>query len=1155
MLVNELLDRIRMVCALAGACSLQWLTVQAATQTAASPNRADVLTAYNACANGDTLQIPAGTATPWSDQIVMAKNITIRGAGNLATTLVKGNPQQDWHGLKPIFYVTASGIWKITNLKFDGQWTDGGKGIVVAGGFGRIDHCYFTRCYDRAIQTFAPVGLIDHCVDVDSWAFAGHYADQYAAWTRPLWIGTTNAWVIEDCYIVKTGAYYAPVVDDGGWGARYTFRHNIVSNIGLANFDYALDAHGNQGKPFGDPALSIAGTVFLESYNNTFSMGTANRGTILRGGTQLHYNNRFMATGGNMLTFGSVFVLSEEDGYRFGSPIRTNWPAYQQITNSYFWANNYNGVANPAPILEFPGTTPCLNTNGCGAPWPSDGIFMQEGRDYWRTAPATNFYLPLQYPHPRIVAENSPAIPSSFTLIFPPNGATGVSVTPVFDWATPTLTTSYQLLISHSPYMTDLVYDRSVSGINSHHTMPADILQNNTRYYWLVRAVGTNGVNTSTGAPFVFTTGTGTLVPGSIQLTASEISVDENAGGVVLTFNRVGGSDGNVGVSYATSDHTALAGINYTSTSGTLSWPNGNTDAQAVIVPILNDGVYGPDLQFFFTISNQTGGGTLGDPSVCVVTVVNVDPPPSEPPVVSYPTFHAYEGLITPPMLTNAVGEAYQSTEVTDPTQAGRLAFRIPIPATNLYRIKATVRAPTTANNSFLIDFNNDPPDSAYALWWITELTATNGLELRYVSWLGDGTFTPQFPTNSWALNQGTNTLYIRGLEANTFIDEITIEPVPVPGTIALTSAVYAKAENGGTITITARRTGGSDGAVGVTYATANGTALHGVNYTGVTNTLSWLDGVSGDKTFNITLIDDGVFGPDLTFTLALSAPTGGAALGSPNSATVSVLNINPPPAPDPGIIQLAVSQQGVNEDAGTATIVIRRTDGSDGAVGVSYTTQNITATAGVDYTAVSSTASWLNLDAADKTFTVPIIDNGVFTSNRTFRVILSSPTGGAVLGTPTTNVVTIINTNPEVPPPAPQQVAWQLPGFPIAEDGGTLQAVVMRLGGTNGTVTVNYATSDGTAIDGRDYTAASGTLTMTNGVTSAAFTVPIINTVNPQLGNRFFYLTLSNPVGATIKSPASVIGEIIDDDGPMQTQRVIRSAVLRNALIGPIRP
>ena len=78
------------------------------------------------------------------------------------------------------------------------------------------------------------------------------------------------------------------------------------------------------------------------------------------------------------------------DGFLF--PLRTVWPAQDQITNSYFWANTYKDA------LTTPYTT-ALN-NG------SDAIFVQEGRDYWNHPPlSTNVYSsykPLQYPHPLI---------------------------------------------------------------------------------------------------------------------------------------------------------------------------------------------------------------------------------------------------------------------------------------------------------------------------------------------------------------------------------------------------------------------------------------------------------------------------------------------------------------------------------------------------------------------------------------------------------------------------------------------------------------------------------------------------------------------------------------------------------------------------------
>ncbi len=70
----------------------------------------------------------------------------------------------------------------------------------------------------------------------------------------------------------------------------------------------------------------------------------------------------------------------------------------------------------------------------------------------------------------------------------------------------------------------------------------------------------------------------------------------------------------------------------------------------------------------------------------------------------------------------------------------------------------------------------------------------------------------------------------------------------------------------------------------------------------------------------------------------------------------------------------------------------------------------------------------------------------------------------------------------------------------------------VTRGGGSAGSVTVHYATSDGSASAGTDYTATSGTLTFANGVTSRTFTVPILN--SELVGSASINLTLSSPTG-----------------------------------------
>jgi hypothetical protein len=119
----------------------------------------------------------------------------------------------------------------------------------------------------------------------------------------------------------------------------------------------------------------------------------------------------------------------------------------------------------------------------------------------------------------------------------------------------------------------------------------------------------------------------------------------------------------------------------------------------------------------------------------------------------------------------------------------------------------------------------------------------------------------------------------------------------------------------------------------------------------------------------------------------------------------------NPPPAA--GALQLTAATTSVNENAGTATITLSRAGGTAGAVSVQYATSNGTATAGSDYTAASGTLSWAAGESANKTVIVAIADDTAVDANETFTVTLSSPTGGATLGTPTAAVVTIIDNEP----------------------------------------------------------------------------------------------------------------------------------------------
>ena len=81
-------------------------------------------------------------------------------------------------------------------------------------------------------------------------------------------------------------------------------------------------------------------------------------------------------------------------------------------------------------------------------------------------------------------------------------------------------------------------------------------------------------------------------------------------------------------------------------------------------------------------------------------------------------------------------------------------------------------------------------------------------------------------------------------------------------------------------------------------------------------------------------------------------------------------------------------------------------------------------------------------------------------------------------------------------------------------------------------TVTVKYATANGTAVSGSDYAARAGVLTFAPGVTSLKIAVPIVNDtkVEPPPAESFT-VTLSAPVNATLLGGTQVHTYTINDD------------------------
>jgi hypothetical protein len=128
-------------------------------------------------------------------------------------------------------------------------------------------------------------------------------------------------------------------------------------------------------------------------------------------------------------------------------------------------------------------------------------------------------------------------------------------------------------------------------------------------------------------------------------------------------------------------------------------------------------------------------------------------------------------------------------------------------------------------------------------------------------------------------------------------------ETGPIPGTLQLSAASFTTNEGSGTVTLNVARSGGSSGTVSINYATSDGTAVVGNDYSNATGTLMWQGGDVAAKPISVSIANDTQAESAESFTVTLSSPSGGATLGAPASATVTINDDDStsPPPPPPG--------------------------------------------------------------------------------------------------------------------------------------------------------------------------------------------------------------------------------------------------------------
>jgi hypothetical protein len=206
-----------------------------------------------------------------------------------------------------------------------------------------------------------------------------------------------------------------------------------------------------------------------------------------------------------------------------------------------------------------------------------------------------------------------------------------------------------------------------------------------------------------------------------------------------------------------------------------------------------------------------------------------------------------------------------------------------------------------------------------------------------------------------------------------------------------------------------------------------------------------------------------------------------------------------------------------------TATLQVTLSAPVSQQVTVAYATATGTASA-ADFTAASGTLTFAP-GVSSLPINVSVTGDTLSEPNESFFVNLSSPTNATIAKAQ--GSITIVDNDALLP-------ALSIADISVVEgNSGTSAAVfaVSLSAASAQSISVNYATANGTGTAGSDYVAASGTLTFAPGTTTQSITVTINGdtTLEP---DETFSVNLSSPVAATI-ADASAVGTILNDDDP----------------------
>ena len=550
-------------------------------------------------------------------------------------------------------------------------------------------------------------------------------------------------------------------------------------------------------------------------------------------------------------------------------------------------------------------------------------------------------------------------------------------------------------------------------------------------------------------------------------LAIAGVSALESDGALTFTvsLSRAGGEP--VVVRYATEDGTATAGSDYAAASGQLTFAALSTAARTIVVTVRDDAVDEGAETFTVRLSDAQGA-TLAV-AAATGTIDDDD----------------VRAVAVQPAALNV-------------SEGGRASYTVVL--------GSRPTAPVTVTVAAASEVEVDPVALVFTpVGWGTEQTVT-------VSAAQDDDALADAPVALAHVASGGD--YAGAPEA---VVQVTIVEDDV-ATLAVTGA--RAVEGAGTLRFAVSLSLASDAEVTVDYASgATGdTATAAADYAAARGKLVFARGSTAAQVIGVTVADDALDEPNEELTVTLSNPRHAVLAGGGDTAVATGTIEDDDDAPPELRIAPGSLSEGADERLMRFAVSLDRASGH--TVTVRYATADLTAAAGTDYTPASGTLTFEPGQALTRTVAVPIVNDALDEPDEQFTVTLNAAVHATLAGGRTTTGT--IADDDEAP-------KLTIAHASLSEGAGMMKFAVSLDPASGHTVTVRYATADGTATAGADYEAESGTLTFGAGTTMQSIAVPI---VDDQVSEEMetFTVALSDPERATL-SETTATGTITDDD------------------------